>query len=272
MVASPGPVLVDAECGAVADLSKLNYEPLMLRPAREALDAYRVAREIPGYEGYDEQKAAPAKKGVFGRPGKAGMWDRRYRLSAFAEANGMTYVFAADPARWPGKVPGYSRLYSVLQTTTDVGQRVMACSEIFTTLGATRSVRGRPTRERNQRYYQTVAVELGAVAASPNVLLRRRRRPDRDGTDLLRANYRVDDFLPPSQDSIDSAFDTAGRYLGPETLQTILDTAPDYDLQLAGAWLYLMKPIMSANKDADPDLIRERFTVAAQVGPLAAVR
>lgn len=61
--------------------------------------------------------------------------------------------------------------------------------------------------------------------------------------------------------------------LSQEVLALILGVAPGYDLFFSGNWLYLMRPWDWAGiekKNADPEVMRERFQIAARLGPALA--
>lgn len=246
----------------------IDYAPLSLRPSKAELAEYRRPREVFGYDastGFDEQKAPMSKKGLFGQPTNNDVWERRYRLNAFAEANGMTYTFHANPAHWPGKSKKATTLTDVLIGSGADGQRVMTCFE--EDVKAQGAISGRDV-EFNE--FLVVALELGV--RTPTVFLTHRRRPADKAADLLQANYTVGDLFARHWATIDGRpqYEAARPYLTDQVLGVILRVALGYDLHLSGGWLYLMKPDRSASagkKNFVPQLVRERFEIAAAVGP-----
>lgn len=253
------------------DLSDLDYAPLSAKPTKEELAAYRAPRETPGYDyltGFDEQKAPASKKGLFGQPTNQDVWENRYRMNAFAEANGLSYVFRINPARWPGKNKKLSTLVHVLQGGGSTGERVMTCyEEDEKTEGAVGS------RQGWTQHYLTVGVK--SDGNTPNAVLRHRGRPKEGVASSLAQHFELDDLFAVhwSPKNIDALLVEIERYFPPQLLEVVLDKAAGYDLQLSGGWLYLMRPTsftQSSKTNFDPDLLRERFEIAAAVGPLFA--
>lgn len=244
--------------------AELDYRPLDVKPDRAMLAAYRMQYEaVPPTGKLDET-----------------LWQRRYRLGSFAQANGMDSAFGADPKhwpgmlseipmRWPGKISDVSKLQDVLQGSGPDGRAVMVCGlEIVRCRGA---ITGRDI----QFDHYTVAA-LPFAARTKQVFLKHRWRKHPEAPDLLEANYTLDDpfavmWTPKDKHEL---YGVARSVLTQEVLALVLRVAPGYDLFLSGGWLYLMKPYGGFSdmekRHADPDLLRERFEIAAQLGPALA--
>jgi hypothetical protein len=243
----------------------LDYAPLSAEPDRDALAAYITRSQVPGYDaatGFDEQKSPVLQH----RPDKR-LWRRRYRLSTFAQANGLTYAFRSDPRTWSGMVPDKTTMTDVLRYRTTSGQRVMTCAQELV------RANGGFSRYSSTDCYTAVALSHGARGRS--IFLRHRSRPQSDVLDPLVANYIADDpFLVNwNPHDIGQQYGFARPVLTSRLVTLILDIAPGYDLFLAGGWLYLMKPARTffgpsvAKINADPELLKERFEIAARLGP-----
>lgn len=241
------------------DLASLNYAALNARVSKAELAAFRTAHEVIGYDektGFDEQKA-PVTTGKV----NTGLWERRFRLSAFAEANGLTYAFRSNPARWPGQLATSCTLYDVLEGSTESGQRFMACAQEAIRRGNV------GTRGVEDKTFAVVAVEVGATA--PTVYLEHNWVRHPDAPNLLSGNYRLRDDLYTADDN-GAGFSAARALFTNEVLEPVVNRTRGYDLFLAGGWLYLLKEFDSGaiqKKHADPDILRERFELAAVVGP-----
>lgn len=242
------------------DLVSLNYAPLNARVSKAELAAFRTAREIIGYDektGFDEQKA-PVTTGKV----DTGLWERRFRLNAFAEANGMAYAFRSNPARWPGQLATSCTLYDVLEGSTESGQRFMACAQEAVRHGDLVGTRGFEDKS-----FVVVAVEVG-TGGSP-VYLEHNWVRHPDAPNLLSGNYRLRDDLYTGDDK-GAGFSVARALFTNEVLEPVVNRTRGYDLFLVGGWLYLLKDFdfgAIQKKHAEPDILRERFGLAAVVGP-----
>ncbi|TWE10419.1 hypothetical protein BKA23_2780 [Rudaeicoccus suwonensis] len=254
-------------------LARLDYAPLTVKPDPHSLDAYRSECEVPGYDdavGFDAEKAPEIQR----KPDES-LWRRRYQLSSFARANGLTYAFRSNPKRWagmPAKLPrpsggsfdDVSKIHDVLEAVSNDGRGFRtAAMELTQCSGA---VTG---RDITFSHLIVVAVQTGTL--SEQVCLKHRTRQHLDAPDLLEANYSPGDLFAGSKTVKDTAghYDRARRVLTPELSTLILQVAPGYDLYMSSDWLYLMKSYAFADehkKNADPDLLRERFEIAAQIG------
>jgi len=248
------------------DLANLNYAPLSAKPSVEELKAYRAPREVPAYDeatGFDEQKA-PATTGK----SDSGLWERRYRFNALAEVNGLTYSFRSDPSRWPGNIATDTKIYDVLEGRDGSGRRFMTCAQDITR-------RKGAVGGGNVMYDNYVVLAIAIETKTPTAYFKHKWRTHADAPALLEANYTADDPYSVAWNPQDKAehFDSAKPWLTGEVLSVVLKLVPDYDLYLAGGWLYAMKSFGFAGvekKNADPSVLRSRFEVAAQLGPALA--
>lgn len=245
------------------NLANLNYTPLTAHPSKEELAAYRAAREVMGYDetaGFDEQKAPVTSGG-----GDSELWERRYRFNAFAEANGMSYVFRTNPGRWPGQVKGSTTMSDVLQGSSNDGLRFMACAqEIVKNRGAVSA------RDIQTNRYAVVAVQ--ANAKTHTVFLNHKWQTHPDAAELLEANYNASDpySVGFASRGRDKDYDSVRSLLTRQVLEPILKLGSDYGLYVSGGWLYLMKQFgwtSAVKKHADPALLRSQFELVAQVAP-----
>ncbi|RNI17957.1 hypothetical protein [Flexivirga caeni] len=260
-------------------LGALDYEALRAKPDSNAVAAYRAWCEVPGYDeatGFDEQKAPVPQH----KPDKS-LWRQRYRLGAFAQANGLTYSFRSNPKRWPGMLTelprrwggnfrDLSKIRDVLEGSSTDGRRFMACAMELTQCGG--AVTG---RDIIFNHFTVVAVQTGIPTKQAYLKHRLRKHPD--AQDPVEGNFSLDNLFhtiwTPMPEEKAAQYRGTRRVLTPELLELILRIAPGHNLFLSGDWLYVMKPYSFRGEDkknADPDVLRERFEIAAQLGPALA--
>jgi hypothetical protein len=198
---------------------------------------------------------------VWRRRASRGGWDQWYRLTRFAEANGMSFTPAQGMPSYPGEIFGLGRDQAVLSHLTTT-------SGHFLDLGNYRYVTG---SGRSSTTHNWGFMALSLDRAMPNIVLDSKANNTFFGSNLPAVLDRKQvlhlegDFDTYFTLYCPQEYEQDALYIfTPDLMALLIDEASPFDVELVDRWMFVYS---SKTFDmVDPTTLKRLFTIADTVG------